>query len=482
MAGSLAPIDFAALSPLLIMLVGILVTLLAESFLTSTAKTTSSIAALVTLLASIVAALVAPISDNPLLTAWIRFDPLARTFMLLFLCVGVAAVLLAISYFRKSLGSFVQITAGEYFFLLLASILGLILISSSADFLTLFIGLETLSISLYILCGYLKRWQLSHEAAAKYFFMGSLATAFLLYGIALIYGAVGHTHLASLHASFLAIDSDNGRFLFYFGIAFVTAGLAFKAAIFPFHSWAPDVYEGSSTPLVAFMAVGTKIGAFAAFVQIFLGTLPQMYAPWNDAIALLAIPSLILANFVAFRQSEVRRFFAYSGISHAAYLLFPFAAGTADAISAVLFYLIVYALATFAAFAALANIDSREGLFSLSDLKGLFYRAPLCASILSISLLTLAGIPPSAGFFAKFYILKLAFEAGYSSLVVIGLLCTILSAFYYLRLVALMAQNPAHSTEKFYYSREATCVGIVACTALIALSIYPTPLLQALMP
>lgn len=469
--------DFAALSPLLILLGGALAILLIESFAPQAAKRVSSWVCLATLAVGVYAALVAPVSDNPLLTPWLKFDPLARFFTGLFLLIGFASTFLASAFFER----FEVPSRGEYYFLLLSSLFGLVLVGSSADFLTLFLGIETLSISLYILCGYMKAWKISHEASLKYFLMGALATAFLIYGIALVYGAIGTTRFDLLLPGYQALATSSSQALFLGGIALITLGLAFKAAIVPFHVWAPDVYEGASTPVTAFMAVGTKIGAFAALIRVFMGALPNFDPLWNQGIAFLAFPTLIYANIVALRQIQLRRFFAYSGISHAGFLLIPLAAGTAEALPSLLFYLVVYALATFGAFAVMAFLDKRSHGVFIRDLHGLFKQAPLQALILTLCILTLAGIPPTAGFFAKLYIFKVAFQAGYHALVIVGLLMTILSAFYYLRIIAVMYSQKPDEEEVKVPSWASTLVGIVSCAGILGLSLYPEPILSFLL-
>jgi len=474
---SLSLIDFAAISPLLILLGGALVLLLLESFAPLAAKRFSSYASLATIALALYAALVAPISENPLLTPWLKFDSLARFFTIFFLLIGFASTFLASSFFDR----FEAPSEGEYYFLLVSSLFGLVLVGSSADFLTLFLGIETLSISLYILCGYMKKWKISHEASLKYFLMGALATAFLIYGIAMVYGATGSTRYDALLPAYKALSTASSKALFLGGIALITLGLAFKAAIVPFHVWAPDVYEGASTPVTAFMAVGTKVGAFAALIRVFMGALPNFDPLWNEGIALLAFPTLIYANIVALRQIQLRRFFAYSGISHAGFLLIPLAAGTTEALPALLFYLVVYALATFGSFAVIAFLDKRSQGVVLHDLYGLFQRSPIQAGILTFCILTLAGIPPTAGFFAKFYIFKVAFQAGYHALVIVGLLMTIISAFYYLRIIGVMFSEKPDEAETPARSWQAIIVGIVSCAALLVLSIYPEPVLSFLL-
>lgn len=475
MIPTLSSSDIAALSPLLILLGGALVILLIESFAVELSKKMSFYLALITIIVAGFAAVYSPTSQNHLLTAWLRFDRLSLLFTLFFLAIGFASTLLASSFFQRF-----DATHGEYYFLLLSSIFGLILIGASADFLTLFIGLETLSISLYIMCGYMKKWKISHESSIKYFLIGALAAAFLLYGIALMYGAVGTTSFDALLAKYKGLSTSSSKALFYSGVALVTLGLAFKAAIVPFHLWAPDVYEGAPTPVTAFMAVGTKVGAYAALVRVFLQALFQFNPIWNEAVAWFAYPTLIYANAVALRQTQLRRFFAYSGISHAGFLLIPFAAGGPDALPSVLFYLAVYAFATLGSFAVLALIDERKEGVMLKDLHGLFKRSPFLAVVFTICLLTLAGIPPTVGFFAKFYIFKVAFQAGYYALVIVGLLTTILSAYYYLRIVAIMFGDAPVEEAPSLRSWPAALVGAISLVAIVLLSCYPEPLISFL--
>lgn len=473
MTSTLSLVDYAALSPLLIVLAGALVMLLLETFTQAASDKLSSGLSFAFMAAALVATTQAPASTNDLLISWIKFDPLSRLFTMFFLVIGMGTVLLSSAFFKNF-----QASRGEYYFLLFSSIFGLILIGGSADFLTLFLGLETLSISLYVLCGYMKHWEISNEASVKYFLLGSLAAAFLLYGIALIYGAIGSTSFDTLLNGFHELKTTQDRVLFMSGIGLVTLGLAFKAAIVPFHVWAPDVYEGAPTPVTAFMAMGTKVGAFAAFIRVFLLALPQFDVHWNEAIAILAYPTLIYSNILALKQTQLRRFFAYSGISHAGFLLIPLAAGTPNALQAMVYYMIVYVTATFGAFAVLAFLDQRPHGVVLRDLYGLFRRSPALAAILSLCLLTLAGIPPTAGFFAKFFVFKVAFHAGYYSLVVVGLLTTVLSAYYYLRIVGVMlTEHPSEATAP-HRSLPAAIVGVAAFAAILVLSLYPGPLLR----
>lgn len=421
---------------------------------------------------ALLAEIAAPQSTSPLLTAWLKFDGLAHFFNLFFLSVGVASTLLAAAFFKEF-----NARQGEYYFLLIASVFGAMLIGASADFLTLFLGLETLSIALYVLCGYMKTWELSHEAAIKYFLMSSIATGFLLYGVGLVYGGVGSTNFEAILPAYKSMTNSSMSSLFIIGIGMITIGLAFKAAIVPFHSWAPDVYDGAPMPVTAFMAVGTKAAAFAAFVRIFFYALPEFNPQWNQLLAILAYPTLVYANIVALRQTHMRRFFAYSGISHAGFLLIPLAVGSPTALSALLFYLVIYALATFGCFAALSSLDRRKEGVTLNDLRGFYSRSPWLTALMSVSLLTLAGIPPTAGFFAKFALFKVAFEGHFYGLVIVGLLMAILSAYYYLRIIGVMLSEADESTERPRRYLPAAAVAAFTFISIVALSIYPEPLL-----
>ena len=468
--------DFASIGPLIILLVGGLILLIIESV--GNLKKLCACTACATLVLALVVAIIAPESRNSLLTHWLRFDKPALFFEILFLAIALCIILLSLSFFQRA-----ETSEGDYYFLLLSAVAGLVLISSSADFLTLFLGIETLSIPLYILCGYMKRWGLSSESAIKYFLMGAIASAFLIYGVAFIYGATGSTQLEMLK-SYQQIEAGVRQVLFVSGLALVTLGLAFKAALVPFHLWAPDVYEGAPTPVTAFMAVGTKAGAFAAFTLLYLFFLPQGDLGWSQGIALLAILSLIYANLVALRQQQLRRFFAYSGISHAAFLLIPVVSGTAEAFQAIAFYLVVYSAATLGAFAALVFLESgsyEEKGIKIADLQGLFGRHPKIALVLALSLLTLAGIPPTAGFFAKFFVLKLAFQSGQYPLLIVGLLTSILSAYYYIRIAIQMFTGiPQQTQERAPLLPGAAIVALFSFLALLFLIIYPAPLLQIL--
>lgn len=471
MSVSFSLTDFFALGPFLVLFGFSLVLLLIETF-AQDAKKSIAITTFIGLAIGLYVAIISPVSTNPLLTDWLKFDSLSRFFAIFFIAIGIGTLLLSVPFFKRF-----QATEGEYYFLMLSALFGLLLIAAANDFLTLFLGLETLSIALYVLCGYMKKWTISHEASFKYFLLGSMSTAFLLFGIAFVYGATGTTRFDLLLPALKMLPSTH-QTLFLGGISLVTLGLLFKAAVVPFHVWAPDVYAGAPTPVTAFMAVATKAGAFAALIRIFLQTFDGLDPRWNQALALFAYPTLIYANFVAIRQTQLRAFFAYSGIAHAGFLLLPLAALSPDSAHAMLFYIVVYTVATLGCFAVISFLDTKSEGVMLDDLKGLFRRSPILASTFSLCLLTLAGIPPTIGFFAKFYIFKIAFSAGFYGLVIVGLLTTILAAFYYLRIIAIMlSEAPSVSYSK---SRSAMVASITSFAFIILISCYPDPLLDML--
>lgn len=467
---SLTLVDYFALSPLLTVLLGTLGILLVAAFSEPLAKKIGAPFTLGILAIAALFTFYAPASDHPLLTPWIKFDPLSLILNDLFFAVGAGVVLLASPFFYQF-----QPVRGEFYFLLLSSLFGLMLIGQAADFLTLFLGIETLSLCLYILCGYMKKWELSSESQTKYFFMGSIAAAFLLYGIALIYGATGTTNFDRL---LLQGIKEDYKLLFLAGTAFVTLGLAFEAAVFPVQTWAPDVYDGAPHPVTAFMAVGTKIGAFAAFIRVFFDAMPHVDPRFGQALALLIYPTLIFATFVALRQTQMRRFFAYSGIVNAGFLLIPVAVGTEGALASLLFYLTIYSVATLGSFAVLAFLDQTPQGVQLNDLSGLFQRSPFLAVIFALCLLTLSGLPPTVGFFAKLALFKLAFQAGYYGLVIVALLTTILAAFYYLRIISVMFTDVVDAREPLVLvqSKSAFTLGVICFVSLVVLSCYPEAL------
>lgn len=361
------------------------------------------------------------------------------------LCLGGAfAALLAGGYLPEH-----RIDRGEFFPLLLLSTLGAMALSASGDLLTLFIGLETMSLGVYSLIGLRRGSVRASEAALKYFLLGSFAAAVLLFGFALLYGATGHTDLAGIGEQVKTIGQAGSTVsapLTLVGLALTLIGLGFKVSAVPFHMWTPDAYEGAPTPATTYMAVAVKSAAFAVMLRVLLTgfgdeRLMSWASGWPPVLALLAVLTMTVGNVVAGRQDSVKRMLAYSSIAHAGYALVGVVATlrAPGAESSVLFYLLGYTVSTAGAFGALILCGSRGAeVTSFEDLAGIGKRHPPAALAFSLFLVSLAGIPPTAGFFGKLYVFRSAIDAGLYPLAIVGLLNSILGAYYYLRVMVFM--------------------------------------------
>jgi NADH-quinone oxidoreductase subunit N len=384
----------------------------------------------------------------------IVLDDLRSSFTLIFIIVSALTVLISMIWVERE-----RLPAGEFHALLLFATAGMMLMASGNDLVIIFLGLELLSISTYVMAGFRRTDLRSNESSMKYFILGSFSSAFLLYGIALIYGGTateslpGTTNITEIAAR---LETAQYKPLLYAGAAMLLVGFGFKIASAPFHVWTPDVYEGAPTPVTAFMATGPKAAGFASFLRVFVfgfplvtafGTSQEMHTRWTEALAALAILTMTIGNTAAIVQSNVKRLLAYSSIAHAGYALVGFvAAGAAVdaaersvAVSSVIFYLLTYAVMNLGAFTVITLLarggDRRT---EIEDYKGIGFRSPLLSCTLSIFLLSLLGMPLTAGFIGKIAVFQAALNAGYTGLVVIGVLNTAISVYYYLRLIVVM--------------------------------------------
>jgi NADH-quinone oxidoreductase subunit N len=343
------------------------------------------------------------------------------------------ALLLSAGYLTRE-----RLEQPEYFALMLCSATGMMLMASANDLIIMFLALEILSISLYVLAAFDRRRLTSQEAGLKYFLLGSFSSAVFLYGIALAYGATGSTNLTKI-AQFLASTTIFDEGVLLLGIIFLLVGLGFKVAAAPFHMWTPDVYQGSPTPVTAFMAGATKAAAFGALLRVFLGAFELYRVDWRPAVWALAAGSLVVGSVVALVQTDVKRMLAYSSISHAGYILIGVQAATDAGASAALFYLLAYALMVFGSFAIVTVVarggDERHGL---EQYRGLAVRQPLLAGLLTLFLLAQAGVPFTGGFVAKLSVFDASIDAGQWPLALVGMLMAAVSAFIYLRIVLAM--------------------------------------------
>jgi len=374
--------------------------------------------------------------------------------------------------------------AGAYYALLLLATVGMQVMTIASDFMTIFLGLEILSLALYILVGFNRRDVRSGEASLKYFLLGAFASGFFLYGIALIYAATGTTNLAGLTQALLPLSVPLPFApLLPIGVGLLIVGFGFKVALVPFHMWTPDVYQGAPTPVTAFMSVGTKVAAFAAFIRV-LAALASDNQPWLPALAALSVLTMTLGNLAALRQTSLKRMLAYSSIAHAGYLLIGLAAGSPLGAEAALYYLLAYTFMTLGAFAVLLAVQRRdENDVSVERMAGLASRQPGLALAMAIFMFSLAGIPPLAGFFAKLYVFGAAVGAGMVWLAVVGVINSAIGAYYYLRVTVsmYMADTPSgQQTETPGVQWPVWVTIVVATVGTIVLGIYQLPWMQGI--
>ena len=334
-------------------------------------------------------------------------DHLSIFFTCIFTLSSALAILLSAEYNERN-----GMKAGEYYALILLCTVGMIVLASSTDMIMIFLGIEIVSICLYVLAGFRRDDPVSNEAALKYFLLGAFATGFLLYGMTLIYGSTGSTNIFKIAEFIKTKDSSNPLMLM--GIVLLVIGFGFKVAAVPFHMWAPDVYHGSPTPVTAFMAVGPKAAAFAAFFRVFKEGIPNMATNWEILLCIVAVLSMFVGNLGAIMQTNIKRMLAFSSISHAGYLIIAVITKSSLAGSGLLFYMLTYAFTTFGAFGIviLLGKKGKENL-ELENYSGLAYKHPLLALSMTVFLLSLGGLPPFAGFVAKFYIFSAAIEEGH---------------------------------------------------------------------
>jgi len=399
-------------------------------------------------------------------------DNFALFFEILFASLGILTVALSHSYLRKR--GFLE---SEFHILIMAAVIGMMVLGSATSLVTVFLGLELLSIALYIVCGFARTDFRSQEAAAKYLLVGGFASAFVLYGMALVYGGAGTTVIPDIAQRLGATSATNSLILL--GILLMGVGFAFKVSAAPFHMWTPDVYQGAPIPVTAFMSVGTKAAAFAMIVRVFAGGLPHLAPEWQTLLAFVAATSMIVGNLMAITQTSLKRLLAYSGVAQAGYILIGVIAGGQNGLAAVLYYLFVYMFMNFGAFAVITLLTSRDGdRDAFADLEGLARRNPLLAVAMTIFMLSLAGFPPSVGFFGKLFLFTAGVGAGYTWLVVLAVLMSVVSVFYYVR-VLIPIWSPSPRLDRVPASISSTAAVVLSGVASLALGIYPTSLLIA---
>jgi NADH-quinone oxidoreductase subunit N len=381
-------------------------------------------------------------------------DNYSRYLNLIILLAGVLGVLLSWEYLTRF-----TTMHSEYYSLFLLAVAGMMFMGKSVELITLFVSLEVLSVSLYVLTGFHRGQLRSAEAALKYFLLGAFASGFLLYGMALLYADTGSTRLADIAAT------STGGFFALAGLALLLVGFGFKIGLSPFHMWVPDAYQGAPTPVTAFMSVGTKAAALLAISRVVLHMVSVSYFWWSPALAFLAVLTMTWGNLAALRQSSLKRMLAYSSVAQAGYMLIGLTTGTLNGIQAMLFYLFAYAFMNIGAFAVVALMEridpeARQDA-TFDNARGLFTRHPALAVTMAIFMLSLAGIPPLAGFFGKLFLFGAAVQSGWVLLAVAGVLNSVVSAFYYLRVTVVMFMDePSAETRVLLPIPKSAVVGL----------------------
>jgi NADH-quinone oxidoreductase subunit N len=465
--------DLLAILPELIVVGWASALLLVDLVVPRKRKGITALLAALGLLAALVVVVLRLDGEGSAFGGMIVADGYARFLHLVFIVSGLIGIALAYNYLKR-----LDIERGEYYTLMMFSISGMMLMAQAGDLIVVFLALELLSIPLYVLAGFAFGNPESEESAMKYFLLGAFASSFVVYGIALVYGATQSTSLSAIMAAVQAGGGDN--LLLLIGAGLILVGLGFKVAAVPFHMWTPDVYQGAPSAVTAFMSVGAKAGGFAALLRIFLAGFPDLAASWAPVIMWISAFTMAWGNIAAIAQTNIKRMLAYSSIAHAGYILMalPAAAGVGgapEAISAALFYLMAYAFTNFGAWAVVLILERKAGKgLELEDYAGLGASHPALALAMTFFMLSLTGVPPTIGFVGKFYVFRAAIASNLIWLALIGVLTSLISAFYYLRVIVVMYM---HSGKPATQSDGWLNISVVlTALATLVLGILPGPL------
>ncbi len=422
--------------PELLIVIGALVLLLIGVYSGARSYVTITGLSIALLVATIFVIILSP-KDSAFATNALVIDDFARYMKVLMLAGAIFTLIMSVGFARSD-----KLAKLEYPILMLFAVLGMMLMISAGNMLTLYMGLELHSLALYVLAAFNRDNVKSSEAGLKYFVLGALSSGMLLYGISLIYGFTGQI---GFHELASVLNGQVPQLGIIFGIVFVLAGLAFKISVVPFHMWTPDVYEGAPTPITAFFASAPKVAAMALIIRVIveaflpLSGMHGALAAWQQILVFMSIASMVLGAFAAIGQTNIKRLMAYSSISHMGYALVGLSAGTSFGITGVILYMTVYVAMILGSFAFILGMRTRDGnVENIYDLAGLAKNRPFMASIMTIMLFSLASVPPMAGFFAKWYAFSAAVYAGLVPLVVVGMIASVISAFYYLRVIKIM--------------------------------------------
>ncbi len=428
-----APEYFRVLPEMLLVAIATLIMVM-EPLTPKASKRALGWTAIAGLVAALIPAALGELAPGPALSGMVVIDGFAVFFRILVIVAAIVVILMSSNYLRQE-----GAESGEYYALILYSVAGQCIMAAAGELIVVFIGLEISSIASYVLAGYLRRAKLGNESSAKYFLLGSFATAFLLYGIALTYGAAGTTNLMGIRNAFAHPHTAPSSMLVGAAAALMFVGLAFKVSAAPFQVWAPDVYQGAPAPVSAFLAAGPKAAAFAVLIRIYMTAFSTADSSWTMILSVSALLTMLVGNFAALLQTNVKRMLGYSSIAHAGYIMVAVTAQSATGTAAAMFYLAAYVFMNAGAFAVVAHFArTGEQFVEIDDFAGLGWRQPGTAALFSIFLLSLIGVPLTGGFFGKFYIFKAALDANLVWLTVVGLLTSAVAAYYYLRLLVVM--------------------------------------------
>jgi NADH-quinone oxidoreductase subunit N len=463
--------DFSYLLPEFVLTAAALVVLLADAFVPAARRTVLGWLSVIGLLATALCVLLMADVHGTAGRGLVAMDGFATFFKFVFLFAAVITVLMSMRFLEIE-----GMRPGPYYFLILCATLGMMFMASGIDLITLFVGLETMAISFYILTGLLKPNRRSNEAAIKYFLLGTFSLGLLLFGLSLLYGLSGSTNLRTIATVLAGHEKDAWLML---AVILTVAGVGFKIAAVPFHMWAPDVYEGAPTPITAFLSVGSKAASFAMLLRIFIEGLPSLSDDWRILFYALSVITMTVGNVAALTQSNTKRLLAYSSIAHAGYVLIGVVAGSMRGVTAMMIYLLIYAFMQLGAFAIVVFLRQQDVIGEeLKDLGGLYSKAPAAAVAMLIFMLSLGGIPPTAGFMAKFWLFSAAIDRGYVWLAVIGVLNSAVSLYYYFRVVVFMWVKDEAAGSEPVVSPAMAVVLAVAVAGTLALGIYPRPLFE----
>ena len=465
--------DLYTILPIIILVAWACVLLLADLFIPKGRKGWTAVLAAIGLAGALGVTVAQAGLERSAFNGMVTLDGFSSFLNALFLASGLFGIAIAYGYLKR-----MGIERGEYYTLMLFSISGMLLMAQAADLIVIFLALELLSIPLYVLAAWARPRTDSEEAGLKYFLLGAFATGFVVYGVALVFGATGSTALSGIAAAVTA--GTYTKYLLLIGAALILVGFSFKVAAVPFHMWTPDVYQGAPSSVTGFMAVGAKAAGFAALLRIFVTAFPSLDADLVPVLWGLAALTMVAGNLIAISQTNIKRLLAYSSIAHAGYILMAFVSFgnpkvAPDSVASALFYLVTYAITSFGAWSVVIALEKPDGKgLEISDYAGLGKRKPLLAAAMTIFMLSLTGMPPTLGLIGKFYLFRTAIQGGFIGLAIIGVLTSLISAYYYLRVVVVMYMKegePETTSEPWL-----DLTWIAAALATVVLSFLPMAL------